>query len=75
MASTLTLIERELIDMASLDPRSSTCDMALETECANATIDGCAEELAGVDLSNVTPECKERILRVVAAIKGTVLGD
>lgn len=42
----------------------------METECADAIMDGCAEELFGINLDNVTPECRVRIENTLKAILG-----
>lgn len=42
----------------------------METECANAIMDGCVEELFGINLENVTPECRVRIENTFKAVMG-----
>ena len=64
-------MDEEIIRDAAIDkPVKATMSVAMETECANAIMDGCAEELLGIRLDNVTPMTRERIQRTLTAIMG-----
>jgi hypothetical protein len=62
---------RILIDETALDPiHRIPTDRDLETEIANAIIDGCVAELRGIPLDNITHECRHRLLAVIAVASG-----
>lgn len=65
--------ENELIEAAELEitPPSAPVSTELECEIVNAIIDGCAEELRGIDPKKLDDWTRNRMERVLAAIKGT----
>jgi hypothetical protein len=44
--------------------------LELETACADDIMDGAAAELMGLDLDNVSPECRLRALAFMAVARG-----
>lgn len=65
--------ERSLIDNGALQVAPMGKDRSLLSELADALMDGCAEELAGIDPTKLNPECASRVERVLAAIRGVGL--
>lgn len=63
--------ENSLIELAELDPK--IVHGTNLSECADALMDGCAEELTGIDPASLSPECRARVARVIAAIRGVGL--
>jgi len=61
---------RALIEAAELSVAPDQGDTDIASECADCIMDGCAEELAGIDPAILKPATRERMLRVLAAIRG-----
>lgn len=62
---------RIMIEEMALSPdRALKVSQELETACADDIMDGCAAELLGMNLRNVTPECRTRALAIIAVARG-----